>query len=719
MRAFFSLLLCAAILLGAQNPHHIEIYAGSLKTLKNSVTISGDVVVVYGDYTLFAKRAKYDKQKGVLELFDGVRVSAQNRYKILGDYAKLDLKEKKRLFKPFYMYEERSRVWLSARKGCVIEKNIDISSGVVSGCDPKDPLWQIEFSSSNYNAQTKWLNLYNTVLYIYDIPVFYTPYFGYSLDTTRRTGLLTPSFGYSSSEGIFYQQPFYIAEQSWWDLEFDPQIRTQRGRGIYGAFRFVDSKYSSGILRYGYFVENSEYYVANNLANQQHYGINFDYKNSNFLAGMFGVEAKGQSVIYIETENMNDVDYINLATNDTTKNATPSQTISRANIFYNTDKNYFATYLKYYVDLTSSTNDTTLQQLPSLQYHRYIDTVWKNHLLYNFNVKSTYLYRRVGTKALETDFEIPITLHTTLFDEYLDLSYQTNLNGKYTDFQNENNVTQNPYKDGYAMRNFHRVSLGTQLTKPYKEYIHSFGVLAAYTRSGFDIRDGFYSEYEGVDCNDPTNKDVCAFYNISDMQESLSLGFSQYLFNKKGKQILYHRLSDIIADPTDANQTIGELESELDWYVTEHIRLYNDTLYNFNAHDISKLFNKIAYDNEGWHLSLSHFLKKNFTTGKRTSYVTSALSYRYAPHYSYDFKYDYDLENRLKKRAEIGFLYDKRCWTFGLRYSENNRPILTNDNKASSVFDRYIYVSIVLKPLMKQTDSNFFGVRLPKTLKGN
>ena len=55
-----------------------------------------------------------------------------------------------------------------------------------------------------------WFNMYNARLYIYDIPVFYTPYFGYSLDTTRQTGLLMPSVGISSDEGFYYEQPFKL-----------------------------------------------------------------------------------------------------------------------------------------------------------------------------------------------------------------------------------------------------------------------------------------------------------------------------------------------------------------------------------------------------------------------------------------------------------------------------------------------------------------------------
>lgn len=60
--------------------------------------------------------------------------------------------------------------------------------------------------------------------------------------------------------------------------------------------------------------------------------------------------------------------------------------------------------------------------------------------------------------------------------------------------------------------------------------------------------------------------------------------------------------------------------------------------------------------------------------------------------------YAYDLEETVKKFSEIGFSYTKRCWEFGMRYVENNRPILTQ-NEASSVFDKYVYFTIMFKPI--------------------
>ncbi len=318
----------------------VEIYATSMDSKDNIVKATGEVTVVYKDYFLSAKSATYNKKTGVLELFENIRASQGGKYKLLGNYAKLNIAKKERTFKPFFMLEKESQVWISADEGCAIDKDFDIDSGVMSGCDPNDPLWKLHFSSSTYNSDDMWLNIYNARIFIYDIPVFYTPYFGFSLDTTRRTGLLTPAFGTSDVEGFYYEQPIYIAEQNWWDLELKPQVRTSRGYGGYSTFRFIDSKISKGKLTTGYFKEKDSYFKSQNLANDTHYGYNFLYDNSDVVNQWFGTNFNGQSGLYMDINSMNDVDYINLSTNDTTENATSTQVLSRANLFYNTDNNY-------------------------------------------------------------------------------------------------------------------------------------------------------------------------------------------------------------------------------------------------------------------------------------------------------------------------------------------------------------------------------------------
>ncbi len=691
----------------------VVIYATKLSSKNGMIEASGGVSVSYKDYLLTAKRATYNRKTGDLELFDNIRVDDKGRYKILGNYAKLNIAKKEKSFHPFYMLDNKSQVWMSANKGESKNENIKISSGVVSGCNPINPLWTMEFSSSDYNAQTKWVNLYNARLYIYDIPLFYTPYFGYSLDTTRRTGLLTPSFGLSSSEGLYFQQPLYIAEQNWWDLELLPQIRTERGAGIYENFRFVDSPTSGGEFDAGYFKEKDKYFQENNLRNQSHFGFHFKYKNNDFLSQWFHKNYEGQSGLYMNLNTMNDVDYINLKSNKSNNQTTSSLVLSRINLFYNTNENYFGTYLKYYENLADSSNDKTLQKLPTLHYHYYLNTLLKNHLLYSLDAQTTNVYRKEGKKVVQTDINLPITLQTSLFDEYLNLSYRANLYLQHSSFSGTPiTASQNSiYKTGYFARNYHTLSASTQLTKRYKKYTHVIGMAMSYNQSSWETKTGYYKDVANY-CSKPENQAdaECEFYNLSDIENAAKIDFTQYLYDDKQKEIFYQRLSQRISY-SNSQQRYGELENELDLTVNNHFSIYNNMFYNYDKNRFSKIFNKISVHNSGLTFSASHLFKDDLSTkvnSKRyTSYLTTSLNYVYSSHYSYNASYAYDLQTKKKKSASIGFMYKKRCWDFGIKYTENNRPILTNNpTSKSSVYDKYIYFTVVLKPFMKPRANN-------------
>ncbi|MEK6658822.1 MAG: LPS-assembly protein LptD, partial [Campylobacterota bacterium] len=136
---------------------------------------------------------------------------------------------------------------------------------------------------------------------------------------------------------------------------------------------------------------------------------------------------------------------------------------------------------------------------------------------------------------------------------------------------------------------------------------------------------------------------------------------------------------------------------------------------NYDESGFSKNFNKIEYTDDSFNIGLAHMYKNSFVDIEpEISYMTSSVRYRYNKHYSYSFRHDYDLERKEKKGFEIGFLYQKKCWDFGLTYLENNRPILNQYGESDSIYDRYIYITIRLKPIMTP-DSKLSGFvyRLP------
>lgn len=722
MSKLFFLLIALCTILYANEK--IEIYATSVDSKDDVVNAYGDVTVIYEEYILYAKDAIYNRDSGELELFENVRVKQGDEYKLLGSYAKLNIKDKTKTIKPFFLLDKESSIWIAANSGCEIDEKYEVESGVMSGCNPNNPLWKMEFTSSDYNTDTKWVNLYNTVLYIYDIPLFYTPYFGFSMDKTRRTGLLKPTFGLSDAEGFFYAQSLYIAEQNWWDLEIQPQYRSSRGSGIYSTLRFIDSKTSNGEIKSGYFKELPEYFERENIANNTHYGFNIRYINNDFLNQWFSTTLNGQSNLYIDINNMNDVDYISLEEKGTYKKVTSQQVLSRINLFNNDDRSFYGLYFKYYKDLTKESNEETLQKLPTIQYHNYLSTLFNDYVFYNFDIQSHNIYREVNKKAIQTDFNLPVTIQTSLFDEYLNLSYKTQAYAQHSQFSGSEEIYTGEYNNGYYARTYNLFNVSTQLTKAYNRFTHAVSFGSSYTNGVVESFDGYYVDNEEF-CSDANNKNesICDFYNISKIKEELKLDFSQYIFDSTGREKLYHRLAQIVSFENNES-TLGELENELNLRVTKSISLYNNMFYNYDEKLFSKTFNKFSYSNYGMNISLSHLYKNSFlpatdTYSPYTSYLTSSARYTYNEHYSYHMRVAYDLELDVKKSSEIGFLYKKRCWEFGLRYVEDNRPILAQSS-ASSVYDRYIYINILLKPLMPSmgVTSSFLDTKLPEALEG-
>ena len=209
-------LIASTVLLGSDR---VEFF-GTQADMNGSIAHSaGNPVIFYQDQVLSAAEMTYDRNTSIVEAKGSVNVFKANQYHAISDYARFDLTKNTRYSKPYYMFDQASGVWLSTEEAEGCENEIDLASGAVSGCNSTDPLWKIRFSSADYDTEAMWVNLYNARLEIEDVPVFYLPYFGYPTDRTRRSGLLIPSFGWSNSEGFYYQQPIYFAPRNWWDLE--------------------------------------------------------------------------------------------------------------------------------------------------------------------------------------------------------------------------------------------------------------------------------------------------------------------------------------------------------------------------------------------------------------------------------------------------------------------------------------------------------------------
>ena len=360
-----------------------QLISKDINTKDNIVIATGDVVVFSPTYYLSADKIIYNKDNETFELFDNVLIIKDNSVQTQSEYAFVDLKKDAFNQNPMFLYENKDKIWMNSNTSVKETEIIQLDSTILSSCDCLDPIWSIRASSADYNTDDKWINTYNPRLYIKNVPVFYSPYLGFSADKTRRTGLLIPTVGYSSSEGLYYSQPMFFAPAQNYDFELVPQIRTNRGYGSYLYYRYADSQDSILQMKTGIFKEQDDYVTENSLDSDLHYGFDLDYQKRN----LFTNSSKAQDGLYTSINYLNDIEYITLENDDTTSSS-DSEVESKINYFYNTNDYYTGAYGRYYIDTAADSNDGTLQELPQVQFHSYNKESFIDNLVYSLCLQS-------------------------------------------------------------------------------------------------------------------------------------------------------------------------------------------------------------------------------------------------------------------------------------------------------------------------------------------
>lgn len=688
-----SSLLLAATILNAntkkEQNQEFQILANNIDTKTNIITATGEVVAYSSDYYLVADKIIYNKEKNEIELFDNVMIVKNNTLQTQSEYAKLNIKTNDIYQNPTVLFDKSTNIWLNANVTNKKENIVDLNATTISSCNCLEPFWSIKSSSADYNTEDKWLNTYNTRLYIKDIPIIYTPYLGFSTDTTRRTGLLYPSVGYSENEGLFYSQPIYFAPADNYDLEFVPQIRTTRGAGIYVYYRHADSPYSFLNFQTGIFKEKSSYLDKNNLKNDKHFGWNLNYTRTKlFSSGDY------QDGLYLDINSLNDVEYITLERDEETV-STDQKIESKLNYFFNTNNYYYGLYGKYYIDTSKSSNDDTLQELPQLQVHKYVNETFLDNLTYSYDLQFKNYERDEGIKATIYDMSIPVTYSKNIFDDYLYFTVRNNtIFSKYVYDNSTLNI-----EDGGLIQNETTVGIGTNLVKPYENYLHTVSFDASYFYPKLTHKSG--DLYKVTTTEGSALENELSSFPVTQTDKNITLKLNQSLFDRDDlKEIVNHSLSqsiiynsldeatfDNLVNYTKINFENGFISDKVTYNFQDDKFIENSLTVNYTINDFEMNFN---YYNS----------KDTENSGKEDleSYKAS-IAYKFNKKYKLGYYTNYNLKEDMKSKEGINFVINENCWSFDVKLEKEYIPTTTSTNTTDAIEQNIIYFQLQLKPL--------------------
>lgn len=106
------------------------------------------------------------------------------------------------------------------------------------------PAWYMKSTTLSLDTATEVGEAYNAVVYFQGVPIFASPYLTFPLDNDRHTGLLPPTYGVNTTNGIDLITPFYVNIAPNRDLTVYPRYMSKRGEQLSGTYRYLSSSYS-------------------------------------------------------------------------------------------------------------------------------------------------------------------------------------------------------------------------------------------------------------------------------------------------------------------------------------------------------------------------------------------------------------------------------------------------------------------------------------------
>lgn len=140
-------------------------------------------------------------------------------------------------------------LWGEAKKFEQNEPEIyDFDQASFTTCPPDTSVWKIKANHITLNKKTGRGAATDARIYVKNIPILYTPYINFPIDKRRKTGFLWPSFGKTTSFGVFLKTPFYWDMAPNYDMTLTPALIKRRGTQLSTTFRYLDHEGSGNLL---------------------------------------------------------------------------------------------------------------------------------------------------------------------------------------------------------------------------------------------------------------------------------------------------------------------------------------------------------------------------------------------------------------------------------------------------------------------------------------
>ena len=156
----------------------------------------------------------------------------------------------------------------------------ELQQAYITSCAPEDNSWRLDADSIKLNHKEEYGYADDVVLRFKDVPFFYTPYIEFPLGDRRRSGLLIPAFGDSSSRGFEISIPWYWNIAPNHDAILAPHFMSRRGTQLDTQYRYLtrsgDGQFDAAYLQNDEITGESRHQVRYQQHNDIATGLTLD-----------------------------------------------------------------------------------------------------------------------------------------------------------------------------------------------------------------------------------------------------------------------------------------------------------------------------------------------------------------------------------------------------------------------------------------------------------
>lgn len=633
----------------------VEIAADSGEVfMKNELLVfSGKVLMKHGQQRVGADEVSYSRKLNQADARGDVTLR-QTGFEVDADTATVDINTRTaRLDNIHYRILEVGGQGKASRAS-VREKGVsrlyDIS---YSTCPPEDEVWKISADSIDIDRDKGVGKATGAKLSFMGVTTPGLPGISFPLDSSRKSGFLTPKIGYSDNRGVDISTPYYFNLAPNYDLTLTPRITTERGPLLGSGFRYLTPVHSGAL-----FTEIAFHDPKYNEGEQTRYVISFKDQSR------FNTHLKAD----IDYNYLSDIDYLDDFTGNLSLRSNRYAT-QMAQLRYD-ETNWSTNLLVENLQVIALETEDSYQRLPQLDFNWY--KVHRYGLVSRLDAQMTKFDRSESVTggrfhlrpAVGVDWIKPWGHMKSMFS------------GHYTNYNLENVLPENPSSISRNLYTFSADSglfferqakwfdhRGHQTLEPRLFYLYTpfedqqdipiFDTkLADFSFSNL-FRENRYAGYDRIGgANQITAAVTTRFLDDSSQKEWLRASFGQiYYIDDHSAASLPDQVP-----PADTSAIVGELYARItDLWSTEGVLQWDP-----EESLVEKSLLRLSYHDD----LKQRFLSVAYRKDRSQPAEFSDLSFRLplSTNLNAVGRWQYSLLDKKSLDTIAGFEYDSCCW---------------------------------------------------------